>query len=123
MPRERKTVDAWEILVDYGQGWESECIELNYFSMLVNRRTYRENCNYPVKVVKRRLPKAETGSEGAGSLAEAKAAVEWFSTLNKPLRLQWWKDQVERRTKSEGYNQPTLNGAEQCPSSEQVVVV
>ena len=53
----RKTIDTWEIHVDYGQGWEHECTELTRAAMRENLKAYRENCNYPVKVIKRREKK------------------------------------------------------------------
>lgn len=51
----RKTVDAWEFHVDYGQGWEHEITEFSRAAMLINRAAYRENCSYPVKIVPKRI--------------------------------------------------------------------
>lgn len=52
----RKTVDAWEFFVNYGQGWESENMELTRAGMKENLEAYRKNCPYPLKIVKRRIP-------------------------------------------------------------------
>jgi hypothetical protein len=40
----RKTVDTWQIWVNYGQGWEHECTELSLAAMKVNVKAYRDNC-------------------------------------------------------------------------------
>lgn len=50
----RKTQDVWRIYVNYGQGYEHECTELTRAEMKANVRAYRDNCGYPVKVVKGR---------------------------------------------------------------------
>jgi len=55
----RKTVDTWEIHVDYGQGWEHECTEFSSRDAHETIRLYRENCPYPVKLVRRRLHKSK----------------------------------------------------------------
>lgn len=54
MDYQRKTRDVWEFHVNYGQGWEHETTETTRAAMLVNRKAYRENCVYPVRIVKRR---------------------------------------------------------------------
>ena len=48
----RKTRDVWHIYVNYGQGWEHESTELTRKEMQENRKAYRENCAYPIKVKK-----------------------------------------------------------------------
>lgn len=50
----RKTVDCWIFYIDYGQGWEYEITEYDLKGMNENRRAYRENCPYPLKIVKTR---------------------------------------------------------------------
>jgi len=51
MARQRKTIDTWQILVDYGSGWEHECTEFSMISAKQRRRDYVENCpQYPVKI-------------------------------------------------------------------------
>lgn len=52
--RQRKTRDAYYLLVNYGQGWEHEITEFTWFHAKAQRDTYRANCSYPVKIVKRR---------------------------------------------------------------------
>jgi hypothetical protein len=44
-----KTV--YKILVNYGQGWEYEIGEETYKEARQRLTEYRENCNYPVKLV------------------------------------------------------------------------
>lgn len=57
MSYERKTIDVWWLMVDYGQGWE---YEIGYYTLAEARkrlREYRENClMYPSKIMKRREP-------------------------------------------------------------------
>jgi hypothetical protein len=54
--RKRKTYDVWRIYVNYGygHGWEHECTELTYAAMKENRKAYRDNCPYPIRVRKGR---------------------------------------------------------------------
>tara|TARA_R110000868_G_scaffold86426_4_gene242392 strand:- start:371 stop:571 length:201 start_codon:yes stop_codon:yes gene_type:complete len=50
-PRERKTIDVWRILVNYGQGWEHETTELSFREARANARAYREAApQYPVRL-------------------------------------------------------------------------
>lgn len=57
MSYERKTIDVWWLMVDYGQGWEYECAEFTLAEAKKTLREYRENClMYPSKIVKRREP-------------------------------------------------------------------
>jgi len=50
----RKTIDCWRFYCNYGQGWELEIIEYTKNEMLVNKKAYRENSPYPLKIVKGR---------------------------------------------------------------------
>lgn len=52
--RQRKTRDTWQIHVNYGQGWEHECTEFSRADAIAQRKTYRENCSYPVRIVAKR---------------------------------------------------------------------
>lgn len=55
MARERKTVDTWQLHVNYGQGWEHEITESTSREARERRREYRENCpQYPTRIVYRR---------------------------------------------------------------------
>jgi hypothetical protein len=54
MSYQRKTRDVWRFWLNYGQGWEHECTELTREAMRENRRAYRENCPYPLRIVKGR---------------------------------------------------------------------
>ena len=54
----RTTVDTWQIHVDYGQGFEHEVTEFSFKAFRENMKAYRENCNYPVKNIRRRMKKA-----------------------------------------------------------------
>lgn len=47
----RKTELHWRFFVNYGNGWEHECTELTRADMKENRKLYRENCQYPFKIV------------------------------------------------------------------------
>lgn len=55
MAYQRKTQDEYHILVNYGQGWEHDCTELNWKDAKRCRNEYQENCAYPVKIVKKRV--------------------------------------------------------------------
>ncbi len=59
MSRERSTIDTWEIHVNYGQGWEHECTEFTFADGRAQARTYRENCVYPIRVVRKRMKKSD----------------------------------------------------------------
>ena len=54
MARQRKTRDCWRFYLNYGQGWEHEITENTFAEMKTNRKAYRENCNYPLRIVKGR---------------------------------------------------------------------
>ena len=51
---QRQTVDCWRFYVNYGHGWEHEITEYTRDAMEVNRKAYRENCPYPLRIVKGR---------------------------------------------------------------------
>lgn len=51
----RKTVDVWLFFLNYGQGWEHEITEDTREAMKENRKAYRENCPYPLRVIRRRV--------------------------------------------------------------------
>jgi len=53
----RKTVDVWEFYVNYGHGWEYETTEDTLEEMKINRKAYKENCPYPLRIVKKRVLK------------------------------------------------------------------
>jgi hypothetical protein len=50
MPYKRTTKDCWRFYLNYGQGWEHEITEYTRAEMHVNRRAYRENCDYPLRI-------------------------------------------------------------------------
>ena len=55
MPYTRKTVDTFQLHVNYGQGWEHEITEFSRREIRQRVKEYRENCpQYPVKVISRR---------------------------------------------------------------------
>lgn len=61
MAHERKTVDVWELHVNYGYGWEHELTEYSRMEIKERYKEYRANCpQYPCKIVKRRQQKGET---------------------------------------------------------------
>jgi hypothetical protein len=54
----RKTVDTWQMWVNYGQGFEHELTESTYKEIRERRKEYRENCpEYPTKIKFRREKK------------------------------------------------------------------
>lgn len=59
MARINKYLYGWKFYVNYGAGWEYECFELTRKEMIENRKAYRENCTYPLKVVRGREPNPE----------------------------------------------------------------
>jgi len=83
MARERKTIDVWHVLVDYGQGYEHECTEFHHFAAIEQRRTYRANCPYPVKIKRTREKKSDyTPEQLQAADAERKAARDrWLASL------------------------------------------
>lgn len=52
--RINKFLYGWKFYLNYGQGWEYEIFEDTFEGMKVNRRQYRENCPYPLKIVRGR---------------------------------------------------------------------
>lgn len=59
---QRKTRDEYQIHVKYGSlhGWEHEITEDTFQEARERRKEYRENCpEYPVRIVKKRVPLAE----------------------------------------------------------------
>lgn len=57
MAYQRKTEDSYQILVNYGQGWEHECTERTRKEAREQKQTYQANCpEYPVKIRYKREP-------------------------------------------------------------------
>lgn len=55
--RRRTTRDTWQILVNYGEGWEHECTEFTRKDAIEQVKAYRDNApGYAVKWRKRREP-------------------------------------------------------------------
>jgi hypothetical protein len=54
---QRKTIDTWELHVNYGlgHGWECECVEFSRADMRVTRDAYRGDCMFPIRVVRKRM--------------------------------------------------------------------
>lgn len=53
--RQRKTRDAWHLMIDYGQGWEHETTEHSLADARARLREYRENCpQYPARLKRAR---------------------------------------------------------------------
>ena len=51
----RKTKDEYEIQGDCGYGWEMETTEETYKAAKAQAKCYRENVNYPIRIVKKRV--------------------------------------------------------------------
>lgn len=69
----RKTVDSFEIHVNYGQGWEHECTEWTRHDAVMCKKTYQENCTADVKIVMKRIKVSEVTE---GMREDIKAAKE-----------------------------------------------
>jgi len=54
MKYKRKTNDVWDFYVNYGKGWEYEIQEQTPEAMKENRKRYKANCKYPLRIIKRR---------------------------------------------------------------------
>ena len=51
----RKTRDEWEIQGNCGYGWDVETTADSKKEARELLECYRENCNYPIRVVKKRV--------------------------------------------------------------------
>lgn len=58
MPYQRKTRDRWDIVTNWGYGWECECSEYNRTDAVRTYKEYRENAcgRYGVRLEKHREP-------------------------------------------------------------------
>lgn len=54
---ERKTIDRWDILTNYGHGWEVENSEYTKADAKRSYREYKENCGGQVRLEKHREAK------------------------------------------------------------------
>ena len=52
----RKTEDEYEIQGNNGYGWECETVEETLRAAREQARCYRDNVNYPIRIVKKRVP-------------------------------------------------------------------
>lgn len=52
--RVRKTIDRWDIMTNYGYGWEVENSEYTYADAMRSLKEYRENIRGAVKLEKHR---------------------------------------------------------------------
>lgn len=52
--RVRKTIDRWDIMTNYGYGWEVENSEYTYTDAMRSLKEYRENIRGAVKLEKHR---------------------------------------------------------------------
>lgn len=50
----RKTVDRWDIMTNYGYGWECECSEYTLKEARQRLKEYRENITGSVRLEKHR---------------------------------------------------------------------
>lgn len=55
----RKTIDRWDILTNWGYGWDVECSEYTRKDALARYREYRDNSDgrYSVRLLKKREKK------------------------------------------------------------------
>lgn len=54
MGKINKYLYGWKFFCHYGQGWEYEIFEDTRAGMIENRKAYRENSPYPLKIVRGR---------------------------------------------------------------------
>ena len=50
MAYKRKTRDRWDIMTNYGYGWECECSEYTWSEAKQTAREYRENTRAVVRI-------------------------------------------------------------------------
>lgn len=71
MPYVRKTIDVFEVHVDYGQGYEEVHSEFSYYDALATLKDYRQNTpEYPAKIKRGREPKTNYTPEQLEKIAE-----------------------------------------------------
>jgi len=51
----RKTYDEYEIQGNCGYGWDCETTEETWKDAKAQAKCYRENVNYPIRIVKKRV--------------------------------------------------------------------
>jgi hypothetical protein len=51
----RKTIDEYNIITNYGYGWETECTEETLKEAKQRAKEYRENTNAQIKIEKKRV--------------------------------------------------------------------
>lgn len=77
MPRERKTIDEFDIEGNYGQGYEIVTCEVNRRLARRQVKIYRENePGVPFKIVHRRRNKTDLSPEELAAIARD-AAADW----------------------------------------------
>lgn len=57
MAYQRKTVDRYDIMTNYGYGWECECSKYIWKDAKQTAKEYRENTSAAVRIEKHREPK------------------------------------------------------------------
>lgn len=50
----RKSIDRWDIMTNYGYGWECECSEYTYKEAQQRVKEYAENTNADIRLEKHR---------------------------------------------------------------------
>ena len=60
----RKTRDVFEIQGNCGYGWEMETCEETIKAARIQAKCYRDNVNYPIRIVKKRERIEHQGKEG-----------------------------------------------------------
>lgn len=55
----RKTIDRWDIMTNYGYGWECECSEYTYKEAKQQLKCYQENIRGDVRIEKHREKKQQ----------------------------------------------------------------
>lgn len=60
---QRKTRDRWDIVTNYGYGWECECSEYTWKEAKQTAKEYRENTRAAVRIEKHREPINQEGKQ------------------------------------------------------------
>jgi len=92
MAYKRKTRDVWRFYVNYGAGWEHEHTDVTRAEMKENRKQYRENCAYPVRI-KRVRERIEPDSALACEFCEYTASDD--ESLRK--HYDWHNEQNDQK--------------------------
>lgn len=89
-----KFITAFIIQGNYGQGWEDETEESNLKDAKAQLRTYRENSQYPCRLIRRKVENPDYIPDAmTKKAAEKQFKSEFLPTLDKTdrplIRFEW----------------------------------